>query len=71
MGTPLIHLQRDATQAQSFFLQLALKRYVDEERDFQIALHGGEPSKQSTRPGSVKDNARNKVKDPRTVKRKP
>ena len=43
--------------------------YTNEEREFQILLHGGEPSKSQSKQG-VEDHARKKLVDPRTVKRK-
>ncbi len=71
MGTPIspnATNQRDLTEYQRAFLNLALVEYVDEERDFQIQLHGG---KSTRRPrGGVRDRAKSKLKDPRKIKRK-
>ena len=69
MGIPLEVKQSDLTQKQHAFLSFASVEYVNDEREFQIRLHGGEV-KNSERPGSVKSNARNQLKDPRTLKRK-
>ena len=69
MGIPLTTTQKDLTQKQHAFLSFASAEYVNDEREFQILLHGGEV-KDSERSGSVKGNARKQLKDPRLLERK-
>ncbi len=68
MGTPIISTQKDATSKQQAFLQYALVEYIDEERDFQIMLHGGKSTRKPR--GGVREHARKRLKDPRKLKRK-
>ena len=73
MGNPIAPNatnQRDCTQVQQVFLQFALVEYTNEEREFQVLIHGGKPTNPTERPDSVKGRARSKLKDPRTIKRK-
>ena len=69
MGIPLEGTQKDLTQKQHAFLSFASSEYVNEERRFQILIHGGEV-KEDESPGSVRGNAQKRKIDPRDVKRK-
>jgi len=69
MGIPLEVKQSDLTQKQHAFISFASSEYVNEERKFQILIHGGKPTEDES-PGSVKGNAKRRKVDPRTVKRK-
>jgi hypothetical protein len=69
MGIPLEVKQSDLTQKQHAFISFASSEYVNEERKFQILIHGGKPTEDES-PGSVRDNAKRRKVDPRTVTRK-
>lgn len=69
MGTPLIAKQSDATAKQYAFINYGMVEFVEEERNFQILLHGGKPS-ETSRPGTVQDVSKKKLKDPRKLKMK-
>jgi hypothetical protein len=69
MGVPLETRQKDLTQKQHTFLSFASVEFVNDEREFQVLLHGGKPTEDES-PGSVRDNAKRRKVDPRTVTRK-
>jgi hypothetical protein len=61
--------QQTLTPFQQAFISIALVELTNEERKFQILIHGGKPTEDES-PGSVRDNAKRRKVDPRTVTRK-
>ena len=66
MGTPIFPAksQGELTVKQQVFLDFATVEYVNDERDFQVQLHGGKSNRHSAANSNVQEAGQRKLVKP-------